>query len=212
MSDAVARLNAALEGLMALLLASILLLLPGCGGDDSTGPSGPTVASIAVEGPPGAVTSVGEAGPFFATASLSDGTSQDVTAEAKWTSSDPSVVTISATGAGRAVGAGQSEVCARYQGVSGCMLVTVTAPVAMTSVNVVDFAFNPPDILVTAGPSVTWTWTGSVQHNVTFSSLAITSATQAAGNFQAAMPTATGVYTYQCTIHPTLMNGSVTVQ
>ncbi len=111
---------------LPLIIGSLLLL--GCGGDDSTGPSGPTVVSIAVEGPPGAVTSVGEAGPFFATASLSDGTSQDVTADAQWTSSDPSVVTISATGEGQAVGAGQSEVCATYQGVSGCVLVTVTAP------------------------------------------------------------------------------------
>ena len=148
MSDAVARLNAALEGLMALLLASILLLLPGCGGDDSTGPSGPTVVSIAVEGPPGAVTSVGEAGPFFATASLSDGTSQDVTAEAKWTSSDPSVVTVSATGAGEAVGVGQSEICATYQGVSGCVLVTVTAPVAISIA-----VEGPPGAVTSVGES-----------------------------------------------------------
>jgi len=128
MSDPVARLNTALEGLMALFLASILLLLPGCGGDDSTGPSGPTVVSIAVVGPPGAVASVGESGLFIATASLSDGASQNVTGLALWTSSNTSVVTISATGQGQAVGVGQSEICAMYQGVSGCVLVTVTAP------------------------------------------------------------------------------------
>jgi len=113
---------------LPLIIGSLLLLL-GCGGN-GTGP--PTVVSIAVEGPPGAVTSVGESAPFFATASLSDGTSQDVTADAQWTSSDPSVVTVSATGAGEAVGVGQSEICATYQGVSGCVLVTVTAPVACT--------------------------------------------------------------------------------
>ena len=88
---------------------------------------------------------------------------------------------------------------------------SITVGVATTSVNVVDFAFDPPDILVTAGATVTWTWTGNVGHNVTFASGAITSVTQVTGTFQAAMPTATGVYTYQCTIHPTLMNGSVTV-
>ena len=197
---------------LPLLIGSLLLLL-GCGGDGTDGTGPPTVVSIAVQGPPGAVTSVGESGAFVATASLSDGTSQDVTADAQWTSSDTSVVTVSATGEGQAVGAGQSEVCATYQGVSGCVLVTVTAPVATTSVNVVDFAFDPPDILVTAGASVTWTWTGSVGHNVTFASSSIAnSVTQITGTYEVAMPTGAGVYTYQCTIHPTLMNGTVTVQ
>ena len=126
MSDPVTRLNAALEGLMALLLASILLLPLGCGGDDPT--ASPTVVSIAVEGPPGGTTSVGESGPFIAVATFSDGTTEDVTSDAAWTSSNTSVVTISATAQGQAVGVGQSEICAMYQGVSGCVLVTVTAP------------------------------------------------------------------------------------
>ena len=87
-------------------------------------------------------------------------------------------------------------------------------PVAMTSVNVVDLDFTPPDIQVTPGATVTWTWTGSDTHNVTFaaSSGIANSLTQTSGTYQVAMPTATGVYTYQCTIHPSDMNGSVTVQ
>ncbi len=83
-----------------------------------------------------------------------------------------------------------------------------TTPVITTSVNVLDFAFGPPDIQVTGGATVTWTWTGSVGHNVTFASS--NSPTQTTGTYQLAMPTAAGVYTYQCTIHPG-MNGSVTV-
>ena len=43
-----------------------------------------------------------------------------------------------------------------------------TTPVITTSVNVVDDAFDPPDIQVTSGATVTWTWTGSNSHNVTF--------------------------------------------
>ena len=109
---------------LPLIIGSLLLL--GCGGDDSTGPSGPTtVVSIAVVGPPGAITSVGESGPFIATASLSDGTSQNVTSLAEWTSSNTSVITVSAIGNGVAVGAGESEICATHQGVIGCLLVTV---------------------------------------------------------------------------------------
>ena len=95
-------------------------------GDDPTAPL--TVVSIAVEGPPGGTTTVGGSGPFIAVATFSDGTTKDVTSEAVWTSSNTSVVTISATGQGQAVGVGQSEICAMYQGVSGCVLVTVTAP------------------------------------------------------------------------------------
>ena len=87
-----------------------------------------------------------------------------------------------------------------------------TTPVITTSVNVVDFAFAPSNIQVTGGVMVTWTWTGSVGHNVTFASSAVSapSGTQTTGTFQVVMPTTTGAYSYQCTIHAG-MNGSVTV-
>ena len=84
-------------------------------------------------------------------------------------------------------------------------------PVATTSVNVVDAAFDPPDIQVTGGAMVMWTWTGGLEHNVTFaaSSGIANSVTQTSGTYQVAMPTATGVYNYSCTIHG--FAGSVTV-
>ena len=87
-------------------------------------------------------------------------------------------------------------------------------PVATTSVTVRDFLFDPESILVTPSATVTWTWAGVVEHNVTFASSAVgtPSNTQVNGTFQRAMPTAAGAYTYQCTIHPTLMNGTATVQ
>ena len=83
--------------------------------------------------------------------------------------------------------------------------------VVTTSVDVEDFEFTPPDIQVTGGATVTWTWIGSSLHNVTFatSSGIANSVTQTSGTYQVAMPTATGVYTYRCTIHG--FNGSVTV-
>ena len=73
-----------------------------------------------------------------------------------------------------------------------------------TSVTVADFDFTPVNIQVTAGATVTWTWTGGVAlHNVTFAAAASIPAsnTQTTGTFAHAMPTATGVYTYLCTIH-----------
>ena len=86
--------------------------------------------------------------------------------------------------------------------------------VATTFVNVVDFAFTPPDVQVSPGETIRWTWTGSDIHNVTFADeeVSAASATKTTGTFQVALPTAAGIYTYQCTIHPNDMNGTVTVQ
>ncbi len=85
-----------------------------------------------------------------------------------------------------------------------------TTPVITTTVSVNDAAFAPPDIQVTGGVTVTWTWTGGLSHNVTFTSTSIAnSVTQTSGTYAVAMPDATGVYAYQCTIHG--FTGSVTV-
>jgi plastocyanin len=83
----------------------------------------------------------------------------------------------------------------------------------MTAVEVDDDFFTPPDILVTSGATVTWMWVGGEGHNVTFASNAVSapSITQTTGTFQVVMPTAAGVYNYECTIHAG-MDGSVTVQ
>ena len=89
-----------------------------------------------------------------------------------------------------------------------------TTPVMTTSVTIADFSFTPPSILVAADAMVTWTWTGGALHNVTFANATITSsgASKATGTHQATMPSAAGVYTYQCTVHPSTMQGTVTVQ
>ena len=86
-------------------------------------------------------------------------------------------------------------------------------PVATTSVMIGDNFFDPIDILVTSGgASVFWVWDGSDTHNVTFVSTSIASSvTQASGTYKTRLPTEIGVYTYQCTIHPDEMNGTVAV-
>lgn len=85
-------------------------------------------------------------------------------------------------------------------------------PVQTTSVEMRGTAFNPSLIQVSPGATVTFTNNDGFNHNVTFSSAAITSI----GNFStgsrtAVMPTAPGTYDYRCTIHAG-MTGSVTVQ
>ena len=87
-------------------------------------------------------------------------------------------------------------------------------PTVTMSVTVSNNFFDPTGIQVSPGATVTWTWAGGGDpHNVTFASSAVAapSDTQPTGTFQVTMPTAAGVYNYQCTIH-TGMDGSVTVQ
>ena len=88
-------------------------------------------------------------------------------------------------------------------------------PVATASVTVSNDFFNPANIQVLPGATVTWTWAGgsALGHNVTFASIAVSapSDTQMTGTFEVTMPTAAGTYSYQCTIHGSSMSGSVTV-
>jgi len=72
--------------------------------------------------------------------------------------------------------------------------------------------FNPPAILVALSATVTWTNQDNTAHNVTFSNSSITSIGDfSSGAKSTTMPSATGTYSYRCTIHPG-MNGTVTVQ
>jgi plastocyanin len=89
---------------------------------------------------------------------------------------------------------------------------TDPGPVGSTSSNVSvrDNAFDPSATTVPVGTSVTWTWTGSAQHNVTFDD-GPASGTQGSGTYQRAFSTA-GFYKYHCTVHGTAMAGTVTVQ
>ncbi len=81
------------------------------------------------------------------------------------------------------------------------------------SVTVRDFEFDPENIVVAPGASVTWTWNGVEDHDVTFDSPSITdSPLQSSGTFSTTMPTTPGTYAYHCTEHPLLMTGSVEVR
>jgi plastocyanin len=86
-----------------------------------------------------------------------------------------------------------------------------SAPVDAEQVVIRDFAFNPPDLSVAVGSSVTWTNEDGATHTV----LDPTNAVIASPNLdQGSTYTATfdepGTYDYICSIH-TSMTGSVTV-
>ena len=85
-------------------------------------------------------------------------------------------------------------------------------PTETTQVAVVDNRFNPLANRIDPGQTVTWTWSGSNPHNVTFDDAALTaSATQTQGIFERSFDTQ-GEFTYYCTVHGrAVMSGSVVV-
>ena len=82
-------------------------------------------------------------------------------------------------------------------------------PVSTTNVTVANNYFQPAATSVAVGSTVTWTWSGGVQHNVTFDD-GVASATLASGTYSRTFNTP-GTYPYHCTIHGAMMSGTVTV-
>ena len=74
------------------------------------------------------------------------------------------------------------------------------------SVSVTDDAFSPASSTVSVGATVTWQWSGTHQHNVTWAAASTNSATQTTGTFMRTFPAA-GSYVYYCTIHGTQTTG-----
>jgi len=115
------------------VLLSTALLLAGCGGGGSSAPASPsppaapTVTSTGVTGT-ATFTARGQAVQLTATATMSNGTSQVVTGQATWQSSNAAVATVTAAGSVTSVGNGEATITATYQGVSGTLRVTVTLP------------------------------------------------------------------------------------
>lgn len=105
-------------GWIAVTIAVIGLTI-ACS-DSSTSPS--TVSSVTVSG---AAPAVGSAVQFTAMATLSDGTTKDVTSLATWQSSDTTEATVSSTGVVTAIAAGNVNVTATYQSVTGTDQITI---------------------------------------------------------------------------------------
>jgi plastocyanin len=83
-------------------------------------------------------------------------------------------------------------------------------PVLTNAVTVSDNKFEPSDIQVSPGTTVTWTWGTPTLHNVTFADGPASGNKNSGATFSRTFSTA-GTFTYQCTIHAG-MNGSVLVK
>lgn len=79
-----------------------------------------------------------------------------------------------------------------------------------TAVTIVDFAFDPGSVTVTAGSTVTWTNNGAVAHTVTSDSGAFDSGSLDPGATFSQTFDTPGTFAYFCSIHPN-MTGTITV-
>ena len=105
--------------LLIVIAAALPLFVAACG-NSSTSPS--NVSSINVTG---AAPAIGATAQFTAVATMTDGSTQDVTNLAAWTSSNTGDATVSATGVVTGVGAGAAAISATYSNVTGVEQITV---------------------------------------------------------------------------------------
>jgi len=136
------------SGLLLLLLVSVVVCLAGCGGggggtDSGTGGTGSgtggtaaTLISISVS-PTSPTIANGTSQKFDATGIFSDNTVQDLTADASWVSTTPSVATVGDLagvnkGLASALAAGTTTITATYGGKTGSTLLMVTAATLTT--------------------------------------------------------------------------------
>jgi hypothetical protein len=142
--------------LLSIVVATLTVSI-GCGGSNSSGGGGKvTLQSIQVTP---AVTSVvvGTNQSFKATGTYSDGSTQDLTASATWTSSNTGVATIKSGGVTTCKSPGVTAITAKSHGVSGTSGLTVTAaPSTLTSI-----AVAPANPSVVAGQVLQFTATGT---------------------------------------------------
>lgn len=83
---------------------------------------------------------------------------------------------------------------------------------AKISIDMQDFAFEPPEISVAPGDKVTWNNTGQAPHTATFDDIPLdTRNIDAGGDATLTAPTKPGSYSYKCNIHPARMRAVLVV-
>ena len=119
-----------------LCLSVALAWVMSCGGGGGGTPTTPsnttppppavTLGSVTVTAPASSA-KVGDSAQFTATAVMSNSTTQTVTTQSSWQSSNTTVATVTVTGMVAAVGAGEADIRATYQSVTGLAHIVVTA-------------------------------------------------------------------------------------
>lgn len=199
------------------LIAAVFatLLVTSCGGDGTDGPTTPdtTVSTVAITS---AGTTLEPGGTVQMTATAKNAAGTNLTGlSATWTSSANAVATVSTSGLVTAIANGTTTITATISGIAGTRLITVQTitPVAAATVDAGSGnVFNPSQVDLSQGGTVTWNFGGINTHNVTFSA-----ATGAPANIPDTPSGSTqrtfaakGTFNYSCTNHAG-MNGVVIV-
>jgi hypothetical protein len=121
-------------GVRRAVLSTITALLIGCASSDTSPSTAPpvdtppppviTVTSVTVAG--GSTGKVGETSQLAATAIMSDGSSQAVTSQSTWESTNTAIATVSAAGLAAFVAAGQADIKATYKSVTGLLHLAIS--------------------------------------------------------------------------------------
>lgn len=106
----------------------------------------------------GAIASIaqGSTDQFTATATFSDGSTQDLTSSVGWTSSNPSVATMSSGGVATGVGAGVTNITATFAGVTSNAVALTVIATTLQSITI-----NATNSSMAKGTSVQFTATGT---------------------------------------------------
>lgn len=193
--------------------------------EGGTGGETPVLTAVVIS-PPSPSVAVGATVQLTATPLDQGGRTMTGLAAAQWSTADATRATVSASGLVTGVAAGTVGITARITQGSTTREATVnvtvggsttpppsTPPLAAT-VTTPGETFSPAAVTIGVGGIVTWQFTGSTRHNVTFSGTAPAGGnipdTDPGGTAQRTFSTA-GTYNYTCTRHSG-MDGSVTVQ
>ena len=117
--------------------------------------SPPALASIAVT-PASPSVVLGNSQPFTAIGTYSDGSTQNLTSAATWSSSAPGVATMNTTGVATGVSAGSTMIAAAMGAINGSTALTVKSPTALTSI-----AVTPANPSIVLGNNQPFTATGT---------------------------------------------------
>jgi plastocyanin len=186
--------------------AAVVAVL-ACGSDDPTGNSG--VATVAMNA--NAITLVaGQTEQLTATAK--DAAGNTISGGAvTWRSANTGIAAVNASGLVTGIATGQTDVTATIDGRVGTTRVTVGAVPTTALVSMPGLSFTPFTTVIKQGGTVTFEFP-QLPHNVIFErktgapqDIQVTSSVRIARSF----PT-TGLYPYDCTLHPG-MKGEVSV-
>jgi uncharacterized repeat protein (TIGR03803 family) len=163
--------------------------------------SAASLVSIALT-PPVPSLAAGTSQQFTAVGTFSDNTTQDLTPDITWSSSDLAIATVSSGGLGNALSAGRVTISAICKLATTCGTIMASTTLIVTPATLVSIAVTPPAPTIALGTSTTLTATGtysdhstqSLTSQVTWNSAnpAVATLSNATGTAGAATPIAPG--------------------